>query len=210
MVFVDEAARVYATWQEYICFNTLSKSILIAPKKGIYNADADGQVILEVYDTPTCHTGAKIIRRIDLGATVGSLASSSLIIAGILSAPIASPLLVGATAIGIGCCAYGLIRSGYALFDRGYHQQTLSLKNSDARSSWIGVVGSVFGIFAGGLTKGLSHISKNGRPLGTVLKTAVNISNAMSMVVGGAGLINGFFGMFLVIKLNLLRKLNLK
>lgn len=197
MVFVDEAARVYATWQEYICFNTLPKSILIAPRKGIYNADADGNVILAVYDTPTCHTGAKIIRRIDLGATVGSLASSSLIIAGILSAPIASPLLVGATAIGIGCCAYGLIRSGYALFDRGYHQQTLSFKNADARSNWIGVVGSVFGIFAGGLTKGLSHISKNGRPLGTVLKTAVNISNAMSMVVGGAGLINGFFGMFL-------------
>lgn len=129
MVFVDEAARVYATWQEYICFNTLPKSILIAPKRGIYNADVDGNVILEVYDTPTCHTGAVIIRRIDLGATVGSLASSSLIIAGILSAPIASPLLVGATAIGIGCCAYGLIRSGYALFDRGYHQQVCLTSN---------------------------------------------------------------------------------
>lgn len=67
MIFVDEHARVYANWNEYINNNTLPKAIIVAPKRGIYTAGIMGHVLLDIYPTPECSPGVKVMKVADIG-----------------------------------------------------------------------------------------------------------------------------------------------
>lgn len=70
MIFVDEHARVYANWNEYLNNNTLPKAIIITPKRGIYSAGILGHVLLDNYPTPACSPGVAVIKAADIGETL--------------------------------------------------------------------------------------------------------------------------------------------
>lgn len=198
MIFVDEMARVYNSWDDYVNGNTVSRQILIAPNRGVYSKRNTTSDWLEVFPSPDCGIGSTVIRSADVGTTIASLGSSGILIASIASAPIAAPLLAGAVVVGIGCGAYSMIRSSYSLFDRNRHEQSISLADSEARGSWFGVVGGAAGMAAGGITRGVSYLAQNGTNITTAVRTTVNLVNATAITANGVGVVNGFFGIFVV------------
>lgn len=46
MIFIDEDGRVYQNWKNYVEYNNLPDSYIVAPKNGIYNSDDMDNVII--------------------------------------------------------------------------------------------------------------------------------------------------------------------
>lgn len=44
MIFVDEMGRVYQNWDDFKSNNAYGRSIIVAPKLGIYSPDENGKV----------------------------------------------------------------------------------------------------------------------------------------------------------------------
>lgn len=201
MIFVDENARVYNNWNDYVKTNALPKSIIIAPKRGIYNGDYSNRVILDIFCSPKCGIGNTVIRSVDIGSTIAAIGSSGIMIASIMTtATIAAPVLVGAAAVGIGSAAYSTIRSTFNLVDRHQHEQTLSFGDVDARGNWLGVAGGAAGMASSAISPSISFLARNGRTIGVPLQATCNVINASAIAANGAGIVNGFFGIFLRIR----------
>lgn len=66
MIFVDEHARVYQSWEEYKVNNDYPAGYLVAPTLGIYNTNGDidsdnfNRVQLEVFPSSCVTTGSKL------------------------------------------------------------------------------------------------------------------------------------------------------
>ncbi|ALC48407.1 CG7730 [Drosophila busckii] len=188
MVFVDEHARVYTSWQRYLKNNALPKGMLIAPKGGVYNGDDDVQ--LTVQPTPAYGLKQKIIKAGDgLATTAGLMASVP--IAASIAVPLAPPLLLAASVVGVGSAAYSTVRAVGRLLDRRWHAQSTSLRDAEARSSWLGVAGGVVSLGASGATKILST-SPN-----AAAQIAVRGMNVGSLVLNGGSLANGVYELYL-------------
>jgi predicted regulator of Ras-like GTPase activity (Roadblock/LC7/MglB family) len=92
-----------------------------------------------------------------IGGTVVSLAA--LVTAA--AAPAAAAASVGAISTGV----YGAARSVGTLVDRGRHEQSVGLKNSEARNCWISVAGSALGIASAKGVQYLTKLTQNGQVL---------------------------------------------
>lgn len=119
-------------------------------------------------------------------------------IAGVLSAPIAAPVLAGAAIVGISCGAYSLIRGGFSLFERHKHEQPIGFGDAEARGNWLGIAGGVAGLAAGGAVRGVAYLAREGQHVGVGLRVAVNVLNGVAIATNGAGVVNGFFGIYFV------------
>lgn len=195
MIFIDEEGRVYGNWEQYVRNNALPKGTMIAPKQGIYtfifNADKD-EVQLVVQSTPSSWIKQKILNAGDSIATVGGLVAT-VPVAATLALPVAAPILIAATVVGVSTAAYSTLRSATRLIDRRWHSQSTSLRDREARSSWLGVAGGVVGLGATGATTALNVLS-NKTSLATQL--AVKGINVSSIVISGTGVINGVYDLY--------------
>lgn len=117
--------------------------------------------------TPASSKKSKIIQKVDLASGVTGLASALPIAAGMF-VPVAAPVILAATSVGLLTAGYTTVRSGMQLDDRKKHSQSLSLKDRDARNNWLGVAGGVVGIGASGATQALKFAANAGKEISVV------------------------------------------
>lgn len=198
MIFVDETARVYNTWEAYIVGNNLPPGVMVTPRKGVYVTETDtDRVIVSLFRTPASSSGYKFIGGADIGTTFAGLGSSLVLIGSLFAPVVLAPVVVPAVVVGAGCGAYSVVRSTWSLFDKNKHEQSISVTDAEARSNWFGIVGGAAGMTAGGFTKGLSYMATSGQEVGMAMRAAANVANVTAMAVNGGGVVNGFVGVFL-------------
>lgn len=197
MIFIDEHGRVYNNWNHYVQKNALPKGIMIAPSQGVYSfGGADGDVVqLEIQWTPSSGAKQKMLRAGDRLATVGGLVAT-VPVAATLAMPVTGTVLVAATVVGVSTATYTAVRSASRLIDRRWHSQSNSLRNREARSSWLGVAGGVIGLGATGATKVLSALSSKASAATHLAVKGINVS---SIVLSGTGVVNGVYDIYLKI-----------
>ncbi|KAL7732041.1 hypothetical protein ACLKA6_015804 [Drosophila palustris] len=197
MIFIDEHGRVYANWRQYVYHNTLPKGTMIAPSQGIYRLtnDEDMGVHLMVHATPASRVKCKILKASDKVATVGGLVAG-VPVAAALAVPVAAPLLLGATVVGVTAAAYSTVRSASWLYERRQYGQSTSLRDSEARNSWLGVAGGVVGLGATGAAKALTVA---GTEVNAAAQLAVKGINVSSIVISGTGVANSVYDLYLKI-----------
>ncbi|XP_062139740.1 uncharacterized protein LOC133848262 [Drosophila sulfurigaster albostrigata] len=198
MIFIDELGRVYPNWSSYLGNNSLPKGLMIAPQLGIYTFGGAGedQMLLTVQATPASCLKQQLLHVGDNIATMGGLVAT-VPVAATLALPVAAPLLIAATVVGVSTAAYSTIRSVGRLIDRRWHAQSTSLRDRDARTSWLGVAGGVVGLGATGATTALTAFASRAS-LGTQL--AVRGINVSSVLVSGGGVLNGVFELYLKLR----------
>lgn len=197
MMFIDEHGRVYNNWEHYVQKNALPKGIMVAPTQGVYTfGGIDGdEVQLMVNWTPSTRIKQKILNAGDGLATVGGLVAT-VPVAATLAVPVGGSVLVAATVVAVSTAAYSAVRSAGRLIDRRSHSQTNSLRNREARSSWLGVAGGVVGLGATGATKALTTISSRASVVSQLAVKGINVS---SIVLSGTGVVNGLYDVYLKI-----------
>ncbi|XP_043650143.1 uncharacterized protein LOC122618076 [Drosophila teissieri] len=198
MIFVDENARVYSNWEQFVFRNTLPKGLMIAPSQGIYTFTGDEEpgVQLMVHPTPAARARYKLLNAGDKVATVGSLVST-VPAAAALAVPLGAPLVIAATAVGVATGIYSTLRSASHLIDRRRHGQSTCITDTEARSSWLGVAGGVVGLGATGATKALSTAAGAGYKVNPAAQLAVRGINGASVVIAGTGVANGVYDLYL-------------
>ncbi|KAH8364261.1 hypothetical protein KR084_004986 [Drosophila pseudotakahashii] len=200
MIFVDENARVYTNWEQYVFRNTLPKGLMIAPSQGVYTF-SDGEepgVQLMVHPTPAARGRYRLLNAGDKVATVGGLVAS-VPVAAALAVPLAAPLVIAATAVGVATGVYSTLRSASHLIDRRRHGQSTCITDGEARSSWLGVAGGVVGLGATGATKALATAAGAGYKVNPAAQLAVRGINGASAVIAGTGVVNGVYDLYLKI-----------
>ncbi|XP_073843189.1 uncharacterized protein isoform X2 [Musca autumnalis] len=145
MVYVDETGRVYQNWKSFVEDNVLPAGTMVSPRRGIYNFDKNGNVILDVYCTPNATTGAKIMNVAKTSSTVLGVGAAC-----VLALPVAAPVMATAGLVGLGAGAFSAITSAFNLSNRKKHEQSISVTDREAMSSYFGIVGGVFGMAATG------------------------------------------------------------
>jgi hypothetical protein len=84
---------------------------------------------------------------------VGGTAVSIAALFTAVAAPVAAAATAGAVSTGV----YNAMRSIGTLVDRGRHEQSVGLKDAEARNCWISVAGSTLGIAS---AKGVQYLTK--------------------------------------------------
>ena len=123
-IIIDDSGRVYKTWSAYLARNKLPECEMILPLNGRYQADENGNVILERHLSPTCGIDHKILQGADMANTAAGLISGGIFIAAAIPTITVAPVaLIAAGATGIGVGLYSLGRSAYTLYDRNRHKE---------------------------------------------------------------------------------------
>ncbi|XP_064536320.1 uncharacterized protein LOC135426916 [Drosophila montana] len=195
MIFIDEQGRVYANWHNYVRNNALPGGTMIAPSQGVYTFSND-EVQLMVQASPASWLKQKLLKVSDKLVTIGGIVAT-VPVAATLALPVAGPILMAATVVGVSTAAYSTVRSASRLIDRRWHGQSTSLADSEARSSWLGIAGGVAGLGATGANTAIKTIAR-GRS-GIAANLAVKGINVSSIVLSGTGVVNVVYDLYLKI-----------
>lgn len=195
--------------------NQLPKGIMVAPRRGVYNL-INNVVQLETWLTPAATTKRRVLNAVDTTSTATGLAAASVPLLGLLSVPIAGPVLAAAGFTAVVCGAYGLGRSASQLTDRSIHEQSISITDPTARGHWLGIGGGTVALGAAGATSLLTAAANAGKEVGAVsfrntlpktmtnllisqiTQLTVNTMNISSIMISGTGLAHGIVDLVLV------------
>lgn len=72
-IFVDEFARVYTNWKDFVEKNKYEDSLVVTPNYGTYNGSIDDKVLLDIFIRKSGFT-----KNLDTGATVVGLGSAGI------------------------------------------------------------------------------------------------------------------------------------
>lgn len=87
-----------------------------------------------------------------------------------------APIVLGvATVAGVSCALYTGIRSGYNLFDRKRHKQSIGLKDKEARGAWLNVGAGIVSASAAGATQIVARAARNGRNVSTLAQNSTRV-----------------------------------
>lgn len=191
---MDDSARTYQHWADFCKTNQYGNDfVMVAPLLGVYRHDANGRVQLT---SSSEHHSA--VQRLDKPATFAGLTASTVTIGAMV--PFVAPLLpaiavTAAVATGVVCSGYAIGRGIDRLFNRKAHEQSIGLKDRDARNVWLGVAGNSMGLAAGAAMQGVQMAARNGVTLnkaGTIVATSLN---AAAIATNGVSVANGFYCM---------------
>lgn len=216
MVYVDECGRVYENWKSYITENVLPAGTMITPRRGIYNFDKNGDVVLDVFCTPRGDPGAQLLEMAQTGSAVVGLGAGFVPLAAIVL-PVAAPVMAVATAVGLGVGGFTAINSFFNLKDRKKHDQSISPTDKVALANYLGLVGGAVGIAAAGATRAMTSMVSAGKATAVnnmtisrvvfslqlnfalqKIEVLVNGLNISSILLSGGGLANGVFDLIFV------------
>lgn len=187
--YVDMAARVYESFEQYLEKNKLPYSILCFPKGGQVSLDAAGEVEIE-----SRNVGLKnsifsvtdiVLGVIGIAGSVGTIFATG---------GLAIPFLGAA----MGSAAYTTGRSIVKLVDSNQHGMSLNpLKDAEARNNWLMVSANLFAFASLGTSSVITAVTANAETMtattvsrlvlaGRVLKgvtTGVNAVTAVDTIV---------------------------
>ncbi|XP_055318425.1 uncharacterized protein LOC129576777 [Sitodiplosis mosellana] len=182
-IFVDEHGRVYGNWDDFRNNNKYDDGLVIAPKMGIYNGlPSTDLVLLDIFLRKS-----GVTRKLDTGSTVIGLASAAIGGISLIPAVTIAPVVLGvATVAGVTCAVFTGLRSGYNLFDRKKHKQSIGLKNKEARGAWLNVGAGIVSASAAGATQLVARAARNGRNISTLARNSTRVIS-----IGAIGLNTG-------------------
>ncbi|XP_061389502.1 uncharacterized protein LOC133324675 [Musca vetustissima] len=190
MVYVDETGRVYKNWQSFLDDNVLPAGTMISPRRGVYNFCINGNVILDAYCTPNATPGAKVMSAAQTSTAVLGVGAACVPIAAALTLPVAAPVMAAAGIVGLGVGAFSTVTSALNLNDRRKHEQSISITDSQARASYLGIAGGLLGMAAAGATRFLNNMAAAGNATAAI-EVIVNGINISTILVSGTGIANG-------------------
>lgn len=172
--YIDDCARVYKSWKDYLNFNILPKCFMIVPKAGEYQADYSNQwsenvsyVSIEMYKSPsyfneTINTIDSINKFVGLGCAGFGLAAAFNPVGGAL-------MTLGAVGMGLsGLWSMG--RNSQIIADRHLHEESIGIKDKDGIVRWFGLASSILTVATSGGSILLSNAVKNATSLTTAAK----------------------------------------
>ncbi|RZC37512.1 hypothetical protein BDFB_008295, partial [Asbolus verrucosus] len=184
-IFIDHTGRVYGTWDEYLTKNKLPKCNMILPKNGRYNADSNGDVLIERHQSPACDINRKILQGHSQCSRWGGLRRSFRRCCYSCNNCSSSSL----NSCGH-CWAYSIGRSIYTLRDRSKHKETLSFANSEARGAYLNIVAGSLGFAGAGAGMAVSQLAARGVNIGVVCIAAFNAVNIANLSASGISVAN--------------------
>lgn len=137
-IFVDHLGRVYSDWTDFLENNRCGKGLLVFPMNGVYREGSNGRTLLR-----SRMQSRTFMEYMDMAGTGLSLLSVGAI--GVACIPAVAGLaatgavVAAASGTGLACTAYAGGRSVQQLCDRSQHDQTLSLKDQEARGAWLNI-----------------------------------------------------------------------
>ncbi|GFG29217.1 hypothetical protein Cfor_09737, partial [Coptotermes formosanus] len=184
-IYVDGNQRVYKGWLDYLKHNKLPRCFMCYPHNGIYTT-TDSKVNVDFGESPACKSPEKVLSVVDITTSLVAAALGITTIA----VPVSAPLVITATVLGLASGIISFGRSATTLVDRYSHGQTLGLNSSEARSNWIGVLGSSVGMALGGISMVASRIVHGTRVAG--LNAGVASLSIGSTTLKGLTILNHF------------------
>jgi hypothetical protein len=191
--------RVYKTWNDFLDENKLPECEMIFPKNGRYQADDNGNVILDKQLSPACNVSASILLAADVATTVGGLAAGGIFFAAAFIPTVAAvPFLLPAAGItGVVTGMYAVGRSGYNLYDKYKHGEDFSFwESSEARAAYINIVAGSLGFAGAGANVMMSTLISQGFNVGNGARAAMNTVNVINLAASGVGLANSTYDVF--------------
>ncbi|XP_046401797.1 uncharacterized protein LOC124167825 [Ischnura elegans] len=170
--YVDHIGRVYWDWEDFLRKNIYPEWIMCYPRNGVYQANLEGDVLLDVKWSPAKGNVMNALDVIGPCIALGSLALGG----GVLAAT--------GVAIASGC---SLVVGGSQLVDRWKHGQ--SITNHEAAGGWLNFVGGLAGVASGPLK--LAQGLKTGGKMAKGIQVATKISNAAPSITAGGKTIGG-------------------
>ena len=178
--YVDNIGRRYDSFDDWKKNNQLPSGNVTYPKDGHLTADPAGGVQLQSGNTPkTVDTfGEHVTQIADKAALVGGIIAGGAILIG--SGGTAAPIVLGAAS------AWGALRAGESLVDRGQHGQSLNpITDAGARSDWLALGANVLGVAGAGTTAIASRLARNGSALSPAAATAAGYLNVSAAGADG-------------------------
>lgn len=195
MVFIDEQGNVYKNWTHFMETNVLPEGIALAPPNGVYRTENDS-FQLDSWLTPASSAVAKAAGIADVAAGVGGFAAAGGTLAA-LALPVIVPALPVLGAVCAVSGAYSSIRSGWSLWSRKDHEQSIALTDSSARGSWLGVASGALAVSSSIANKSLATLAMAGKEVTTAREFVVNGMNISTMLLSGTGVANGVLDLLL-------------
>ena len=184
-IYVDGNQRVYKGWLDYLKHNKLPRCFMCYPHKGVYTT-TNSKVNVDFGESPACKSSDRALAAVDI--TTSLVATAFGITA--LIVPVAAPIAITATVLGLASGIIGFGRSARTLNDRYRHGQTLGLNSSEARSNWIGVASNSVGLGLGSVSMVASRIIHGTRVAG--LQAGVASLSVGSTTLKGLSVLNHF------------------
>ncbi|XP_044727793.1 uncharacterized protein LOC123291542 isoform X2 [Chrysoperla carnea] len=198
-VFIDDDARVYESWQQYLENNTLPKCKMYVPTDGKYQArildeKKEMEVMLDIKLSPSCTLLQRAANTADIVGTVGGIGSMAICGAAAIPAVAVAPVVLGgaavvATATGV----YSACRAVAGLYNRKKHKQTVGLKNAEARGHWLNVGGGIAAGTAAGASQLISRTVSSGATVGMGTRAFFNIATGANLIVNGSAVVNSLY-----------------
>ena len=179
--FVDEQARVYKTWSDFVENNVLPECIFCYPEDGIYQK-CNENVICDFTLSPNARDTRKVLSCIDVVSIGASLGSGAVVAA---SAFVAPPVILLAGVAGVASGAWSSYRAVKSLADRKKHKQSIGLENSQARSEWLNLGMGVIGGATSGVNGVGKVLAKSGQNITKVARIAMVTADVSSMSMTG-------------------------
>lgn len=188
-IFVDSEARVYPNWLLFKDKNNFRNGLMVAPVDGAYVNDPKNsarEFSMEI------HWRKKLVKYFDIGSTVVSLTATAIELAVIIPAiPVLPAIAMGGVVAGGLTAGYVAIRSACDLVDRSQHEQSISLKNENARQNWLSIGAGVVTVSAAGIKTVL--LRKNPALKATNMKTAFQGCNITCVTVCSLSFLNSVY-----------------
>lgn len=100
-------------------------------------------------------------------------------------------MVVGvAVGAGLTSAVYTGARSVYRLFDRKKHNQSIGLKDSEARNAWLNVGVGVVSVGAAGATQVVASAARNGRNISSLARNSVRVVNIAAVTVNAGACVD--------------------
>jgi len=191
--FIDHCGRVYETWNDFLNENIFDGWWICVPTGGVYAFNDYENVQVEFYDQTS---RGEVLKTLDRVSTISSAVTSVSMTAGLVmsfipvTAPFGWALTLSSTIVGAPGAAYGAGRSVGKLVDRGNHDQSISLLDSEARACWITTVASVLSVGTLASAKILATTSKAGLLASAGTRAFCTGLSVTALSVSGIGIIN--------------------
>ena len=188
--FIDHVGRVYNDWSNFLNENIFDQWWICVPKNGIYPFVE--QVEIEFYDQTD---RGQTLKNIDKISTISTVATSIGMLTGTIMsftplAPVGMAILTTSALVGTPGAVYGTGRSISRLVDRGQHDQSVSLTNSEARSCWISTVAGVLSFGNMASTTLLARSAAGGNIVTAGVRTFCTSLNVTTISMNGIGILN--------------------
>nr|XP_033333647.1 uncharacterized protein LOC117224652 [Megalopta genalis] len=214
ILYIDNDARVYKNWEDYLENNTLPKCMMIIPKEGIYQCNPylpvtkwSSTVWIQILPSPSCKAVKAVLKVVDISSSVVGIGSTIGLGVASLLTPV-GPILAGASLIGCAVSgAWNIGRSIGRLVDRSNHVESISPTNGDALSAYFGIASSALAIGTNGGAMLMTKAIARGARIGDIAKVTFNSVVISNLAVSGCGI--AFEGYRLIDQYQTQKKVNI-